>query len=84
MKKQHLFTLDVELVRQLHREVARGFRSNYVERAIRKALNDESFDIEDVATLDLLADLTYRKELPEWFKNQLRLVRKELDKEFYS
>jgi len=79
-----LFTLDVELVRQLHREVARGFRSNYVERAIRKALNDESFDIEDVATLDLLADLTYRKELPEWFKNQLRLVRKELDKEFYS
>jgi len=79
MKKQHLFTLDVNLVKRLHNEVGRGFRSNYVERAIIKALNnDESFDIEDVDVLDLLCELSYRRELPEWFRSQVTLARKEL------
>ena len=80
MKKQHLFTLDVDLVKRLHKQVARGLRSNYVERAIEKSLKgDESFDIEDVDLLDLLAELTYRRELPEWFRVQVSLARKELD-----
>lgn len=80
MKKQHLFTLDVDLVKRLHKQVARGFRSNYVERAIEKSLNgDESFDIEDVDLLDLLCELSYRRELPEWFRVQVSLARKELD-----
>jgi len=80
MKKQHLFTLDIDLVKRLHKQVARGFRSNYVERAIEKCLNgDESFDLEDVDILDLLAELTYRRDLPEWFSLQVALVRKELD-----
>lgn len=80
MKKQHLFTLDVELVKRLHKQVARGFRSNYVERAIEKCLNgDESFDLEDVDLLDLLCELSYRRELPEWFQSQVILARKELD-----
>ena len=84
MKKQHLFTLDVDLIKRLHKQVGRGWRSNYVERAIKKALDgDQSFDIEDVDTLDLLAELTYRRELPEWFRNQLALVRKEVDKEMF-
>ena len=82
MKKQHLFTLDVDLVKRLHKQVGRGWRSNYVERAIKKALDGEdSFDLEDVDVLDLLAELTYRRELPEWFRNQVMLVRKEVDPE---
>lgn len=79
MKKQHLFTLDVELVKRLHHSVPRGFRSSYVERAITKALaGDEAFSLEDVDLLDLLAELSYRRSLPEWFKSQIRLARAEM------
>lgn len=80
MKKQHLFTLDIDLVKKLHRYVARGNRSRYVEMAIQKRLDGEdSFDLEDTETLELLAELRYRRDLPEWFLNQLVLVRKELE-----
>lgn len=41
MKKQHLFTLDIGLIRELHKKVGRGHRSQYVEDAIRKKLNGE-------------------------------------------
>jgi hypothetical protein len=82
MKKQHLFTLNVDLVKRMHREVARGFRSNFVERAIKKQLDaEDAFDLEDVDVLDILAELTYRRELPEWFRSQVMLVRKEVDPE---
>ena len=80
MKKQHLFTLNVDLVKRFHKEVARGWRSNFVERAIKKQLDGEdAFDLEDCDVLDLLCELSYRRELPEWFRNQVRLARKELD-----
>jgi len=83
MKKQHLFTLDIEIIKKLHAQVARGFRSKFVEKAIRNRLkNDESFNLEDEHTLDILAELTYRRDLPEWFRNQISLVRKELDPEW--
>jgi len=83
MKKQHLFTLDIEIIKKLHAQVARGFRSKFVEKAIRNRLkNDESFNLEDEHTLDILAELTYRSDLPEWFRNQLSLVRKEVDPEW--
>ena len=79
MKKQHLFTLDVNLVKRLHKQVNRGWRSNYVERAIRKALDgDDDFTLEDIDVLDILSELTYRRELPEWFRNQIRLARTEM------
>ena len=80
MKKQHLFTLDIELVKKLHKYVARGNRSRYVEMSIQKRLDGEdSFDLEDTETLDLLAELRYRRDIPEWFLNQIILVRKELE-----
>lgn len=80
MKKQHLFTLDIDLVKKLHKYVARGHRSQYVEKAIVNRLaGDESFDLEDTETLDLLAELRYRRDIPEWFLNQIILVRKELE-----
>lgn len=80
MKKQHIFTLDIGLVQTLHRQVARGHRSQYVEKAIRNRLNNQSsFDLQDEDTLELLAELRYRRDIPEWFLNQIILVRKELD-----
>jgi hypothetical protein len=82
MKKQHLFTLNVDLVKRLHKEVARGWRSNFVERAIKKQLDaEDTFDLEDCDVLDLLCELSYRRELPEWFRNQVILVRREVDPE---
>ena len=46
MKKQHLFTLDINLIKKLHKKVARGFRSQYVEEAISNRLkNAEEYDI---------------------------------------
>jgi len=41
MKKQHLFTLDLNLIKELHRRVARGHRSQFVETAIRNRLNNQ-------------------------------------------
>tara|TARA_R110001599_G_C12013243_1_gene638233 strand:- start:145 stop:390 length:246 start_codon:yes stop_codon:yes gene_type:complete len=80
MKKQHLFTLDIDLVKKLHKYVARGNRSRYVQMAIRKRLDGEdNFELEDIETLELLAELRYRRDLPEWFLNQVVLIRKELD-----
>lgn len=82
MKKQHLFTLNVDLVKRLHKEVARGWRSNFVERAIKKQLDAENtFDLEDCDVLDLLCELSYRRDLPEWFRNQVILARREVDPE---
>jgi len=82
MKKQHLFTLDINIIKRLHKQVGRGWRSNYVERAIKKALDgDDDFNLEDENTLDILAELRYRRDLPEWFLNQVMLVRKEVDPE---
>lgn len=82
MKKQHLFTLDINVIKKLHNVVARGYRSQFVEKAIKNRLNnDESFNLEDENTLDMLAELRYRKELPEWFRNQITLVRREIDPE---
>lgn len=82
MKKQHLFTLDIGLIQELHRRVARGHRSQFVEKAVRNRLkNDESFTLEDETTLDMLAELSYRRDLPQWFRNQLTLVRREVDPE---
>ena len=41
MKKQHLFTLDIGLIQELHRRVARGHRSQFVETAVRNRLNNQ-------------------------------------------
>tara|TARA_R100000655_G_C2992296_1_gene193309 strand:+ start:1452 stop:1706 length:255 start_codon:yes stop_codon:yes gene_type:complete len=82
MKKQHLFTLDIGLIQELHRRVGRGHRSQFVETAVRNRLkNDEGFSLADESTLDMLAELSYRRELPKWFQNQLILVRREIDPE---
>lgn len=82
MKKQHLFTLDINVIKKLHNVVARGYRSQFVEKAIKNRLNnDERFNLADENTLDMLAELSYRRELPQWFRNQLTLVRREIDPE---
>lgn len=82
MKKQHLFTLDINVIKKLHNNIARGYRSQFVEKAIKNRLkNDESFTLADENTLDMLAELSYRRELPNWFRNQLTLVRREIDPE---
>jgi len=58
MKKQHLFTLDVDLVKELHRKIGRGYRSQFVEQAIRTRLSkEENFNLRDVNTRQLMASL---------------------------
>lgn len=56
MKKQHLFTLDIDLIRDLHRRVGRGHRSQFVETAVRNRLNnEEEYTIDDVDSQRLAA-----------------------------
>tara|TARA_R110001599_G_scaffold348797_2_gene576379 strand:- start:42 stop:284 length:243 start_codon:yes stop_codon:yes gene_type:complete len=79
MKKQHLFTLDIDLVKRLHKKVPRGSRSQFVERAIKNKLNnEEEFFLEDVQTLPILLELTYRVELPKSAKMYLQTLYQEL------
>ena len=63
MKKQHLFTLDISLIQELHRRVARGHRSQFVETAVRNRLNNqEEFRAGDMHTRQLMALLPTRLE----------------------
>ncbi len=61
MKKQHLFTLDLGLIQELHRRVGRGFRSQFVNEAISNRLkNEEEYDASDIDTKALAAMLVNR------------------------
>lgn len=61
MKKQHLFTIDINLVKQLHQHVARGHRSQFVETAIRNRLNnEEEFKVQEISDRQLMAVLHSR------------------------
>ena len=63
MKKQHLFTLDIDLVKKLHKEVSRGFCSKFVEKAIRNRLEGKTdFDLWEVAIEDLMKMLRSRAQ----------------------
>lgn len=64
MKKQHLFTLDIELIKTLHNQVGRGFRSQFVEKAIRSRLNGQTeFDLWEVDIKDLMQILRARCDI---------------------
>ena len=55
-------------------------RSKYIEEAVRSRLDGEQgFTLEDEETLEILAELRHRKDIPAWFINQVVLVRKELE-----
>tara|TARA_R110002012_G_C11606486_1_gene607795 strand:- start:320 stop:565 length:246 start_codon:yes stop_codon:yes gene_type:complete len=80
MKKATLYTLDVDMIKDLNRKKPRGQRSAFVNAAIRARLDGESgFNLEDESTKEILAELRYRRDLPEWFMSQVVLVRKEME-----
>lgn len=61
MKKQHLFTIDINIIKQLHQHVARGHRSQFVETAIRNRLNnEEEFKVQEISDRQLMAVLHSR------------------------
>ena len=63
MKKQHIFTLDIGLIQRLHRQIARGHRSRFVENAIRGRLDGkDDFATYDIPTRQLMAMLHARLE----------------------
>lgn len=63
MKKQHIFTLDLNLIKELHRRVARGHRSQFVETAVKNRLNnEEDYNAGDLGTRQLMALLHTRLE----------------------
>ena len=83
MIKQYLHTLPIALMTRMHKQITRGYRSQFVEKAIETRLKGQNtFDLGDVDTLELLGELTYRRDVPVWFTNQIRLVRKEIDPEW--
>jgi hypothetical protein len=80
MKKQHLFTLDLSVIQQLHRRIGRGHRSQFVETAIQNRLNnEESYDHTDLPTHTMAAQLMARlQEQNNWVHTPLTLLLKEL------
>jgi metal-responsive CopG/Arc/MetJ family transcriptional regulator len=68
------------MVGELESRRKNNVRSKFIEEAIRSRLDGEQgFTLADEETLEILAELRYRKDLPQWFLNQLDLVRKELE-----
>lgn len=81
MKKQHLFTLDLDLIQRLHKKVPRGSRSRYVNDAIKNKLNnEEEYFLEDVQTQAVLLDLAYRLDLPKSARMYLQELYREMMK----
>jgi hypothetical protein len=80
MKKQHLFTLDLGVIQQLHRRIGRGHRSQFVETAIKNRLkNEENYDHKDVPTHTMAARLMARlQEENNWEHTPLTLLLREL------
>lgn len=80
MKKQHLFTLDIELIKELHRRVGKGFRSQFVNEAISNRLkNQEEYTHQDVPTHTMAAQLMARLQRQNnWEHTPLTLLLKEL------
>ena len=80
MKKQHLFTLDLGLIQELHRRVRRGNRSQFVQTAIQNRLkNEEEYDHKDLPTAVMAAQLMARlQEANNWEHTPLTLLLKEL------
>lgn len=80
MKKQHLFTLEIGLIQELHRRVARGHRSQFVETAIRNRLkNEEGYDHTDVPTNIMASRLLNRLHTANNYEHTpLTLLLKEL------
>ncbi|MHA1883196.1 MAG: hypothetical protein ACTSUO_09140, partial [Candidatus Thorarchaeota archaeon] len=72
--------LPFKMVGELESRARNNTRSSFIQKAIRNRIDgEEGFNLEDVDTLELLAEIRYRSELPEWFLNQVVLVRKELE-----
>ena len=80
MKKQHLFTLDLSVIQQLHRRVGRGHHSQFVETAIQNRLNnEESYDHTDVPTHIMASRLLNRLHTANNYEHTpLTLLLKEL------
>ena len=77
MRVNRTFSLDYMTVQAIK---SKSNQSQFVDIAIQRALKQESaFDIEDIETIDLVAELRYRKDLPEWFIQQVVILRKELE-----
>ena len=63
MRKQYLHTLPIALMTQMHKQIARGHRSQFVETAIRNRLsNKEDFNAGDIPDRQLMALLHTRLE----------------------
>ena len=80
MKKQHLFTLDIGLIKELHQRVSRGHRSQFVETAVRNRLrNEEDYDHTDVPTHIMASRLLNRLHSANNYEHTpLTLLLKEL------
>ena len=70
--------IDANLARSL-KKITKGARSRTIERAIRKYLDEkDTFEIEDIETLNLIIELAFRKELPDSAKQYLRSLYNEV------
>ena len=68
------------MVGELESRRKNNARSKFIEEAVRSRLDGEQgFTLGDEETLEILAELRLRKDIPEWFLNQVVLVRKELE-----
>ena len=58
MRKICTFNLPIDLVSEMNKTIRRGFRSDYVERAIDEKLKRKAdFDLHDFKTSELLAHI---------------------------
>lgn len=61
MRKQTIFTIDINTIERLNKTVSRGHRSRFVETAIKNRLNnEEEYKPQDVSTRQLMAILHAR------------------------
>ena len=80
MRVNRTYSIPHATIIELNNTISAKHRSKFVSKAIKNRLDgNKNLDFDDFPSLDLIIELKYRKDIPEWFVNQLRLVQKEME-----
>lgn len=75
MKMNRLFSFDTQVIQDLNAEIARGFRSSFVNEALKEKLYGEGAQIKDATGRQLIAAALHRNDVSDFLK---RCIKSEL------
>lgn len=75
MKMNRLFSFDTQVIHDLNAEIGRGFRSSFVNEALKEKLYGEGNSVKDSTGRQLLAAALHKHDVSDFLK---RCIKSEL------